>query len=250
MEKDKREILAMYAYEYGGEWPQISKAIKEKREPMLSQIQEKYVTIYDKEYPESLRALHYPPWVIFYEGDLSLVNRPMITIVGSRKLSQRGEVYTRIAADILKKKYVLVSGLAKGTDALVHACALEQGKTIAVIGSGLKTHYPYCNETLYQNITKEGLILSEYPYYAPVLKHHFPWRNRILAALGESIIVTQAELRSGTMLTVNEALNLSKDVYCFPYPFDSKEGEGCNHLLSQGAGILYSKTQLKDFYPK
>jgi DNA processing protein len=243
---DRREKLALYAYEYGGEWPQIARAIKEERQPMPFHIRERYLTVLDSEYPASLRRLRFPPWVIFYEGDISMLNRPMITIVGSRNMTARGETYTKKAASVLSTSHVLVSGLAKGVDACVHQTAMQNGNTIAVIGSGLGTHYPHINEQLYAEISKNDLILSEYPWYAGVQKYHFPWRNRILAALGKCVIVTQAEIASGTMLTVNEAISLSKDIWCFPYPFEAKEGSGCNHLISQGAGILYETAQLRD----
>ena len=208
---------------------------------------ENYITIADEEYPECLRKLRFPPWVLFYQGDISLLKQPMITIVGSRDLCEYGRQMSEMTASILQEKYVIVSGLARGVDAVVAETTLALGgKTIAVIGSGLGTHYPYENENLYQKIGEKGLILSEYPFPTGVRKHHFPWRNRILAGLGESLIVTQAQEHSGTMITVNEALNLSKDVYCIPYPMDDIHGSGCNRLIEEGAGIIYSRTQLKD----
>ena len=208
---------------------------------------ENYITIADEEYPECLRKLRFPPWVLFYQGDISLLKQPMIAIVGSRDLCEYGRQMSEMTASILQEKYVIVSGLARGVDAVVAQTTLALGgKTIAVIGSGLGTHYPYENENLYQKIGEKGLILSEYPFPTGVRKHHFPWRNRILAGLGESLIVTQAQEHSGTMITVNEALNLSKDVYCIPYPMDDIHGSGCNRLIEEGAGIIYSRTQLKD----
>lgn len=245
-----REQLASYAYLYGGEWNQISDALRKHTACDRVEIPENYITYFDDAYPVQLRRLRYPPWVLFYQGDLSLLDQPMMTIVGSRELSEMGKIYTTIAASILKKKYVIVSGLAKGADAAAHTEALKGGKTIAVVGCGIAQQYPSCNQYLYQKIVSSGLILSEYPSFVLPAKHHFPWRNRILAALGEACIVTEAANRSGTMLTVNEALSLSKDIWCFPYPFASEAGAGCDRLIAQGAGILYEVEQLKDLTPQ
>ena len=240
------EYLADLAYVYGGEWPRIARAIEKKEQPLHTRKYERYITICDEDYPEVLKKLRYPPWVLFYEGNIELLKEPMMTIVGSRNLTDYGKRMTCMVSSILKKKYVLVSGLAKGADALVHEEALHGGKTIAVIGNGLGTHYPSENDVLYQKIADTGLILSEYPFHSPPYRHHFPWRNRILACLGESTVVTQAKEHSGTMITVNEALNLGKDIYCVPYPLEDENGTGCNRLIEEGAGMLYTKEQLYD----
>lgn len=243
----QREHLADLAYVYSGEWPAIAAAIRKNEEPYPCLKNEKYITIADDVYPACLRRLRYPPWVLFYQGDLSLLEKPLISVVGSRELTAYGRQMTEMTASILSQKYVLVSGLARGADACAAETALQcGGKTIAVIGSGLGTHYPIENEDLYHRIAEEGLILSEYPWNAPVQKHHFPWRNRIIAALGEALIVTQARSKSGTMITVNEAVALSKDVYCIPYPMDDDNGSGCNQMIQEGAGMIHTPEQLYD----
>lgn len=246
----EQEILASYSYMYEGNWSRIAKAAAEKEEPYSFDIRESYITILDDAYPEPLKTLRFPPWVLFYQGDISLLKQPMITIVGSRQLSEYGIRLTRIAADQLKKHFVLVSGLARGADALVHSCALEGGRTIGVIGSGLAVTYPKENRDLYDAMAENHLILSEYPFHTGIRKEHFPWRNRILAALGQALIVTEAKYRSGTMLTVNEALALSREIYTFPHPFESENGSGCNRLIADGANILYTSAQLREIRPK
>lgn len=239
-----RENLIGLVNRYGGEWAKVAEALSRHEIATGLYRKEKCITILDEEYPEELRKLRYPPWVLFYEGDITLLKCPKVTIVGSRELSIYGYRMTKYAASILKKKYVLISGLAKGADACVHEEAMCGGKTIAVIGSGLGTQYPAENRYLYDKIRTQHLLLSEYPYDVGVRKHHFPWRNRILAGLGESVVVTQAKTQSGTMLTVNEAIQMAKDVYCFPYPFDEENGSGCNRLIADGAYILCEKAQL------
>ncbi len=242
-----REKLIQYSIQNNGDWLKIAESIKnDQRITCIQKQQTSCITIYDQEYPESLRMLRYPPWVLYYQGDISLLQNKCMTIVGSRELSEYGKKVTEEASKILCKKYVITSGLAKGADACAHHTAIiNHGKTIGVIGSGLGYVYPKCNTYLYDEMKKNHLILSEYPYHTSIQKHHFVWRNRILAALGEKCIVTSAKKRSGTMLTVNEAITLGKDVYCFPYEYDHLEGEGCNLLINEGAQILYDREQLK-----
>lgn len=230
---------------YNGNWNRIAKAIA-NQEAIQSERNVRAITIIDSEYPDSLRALRYPPWCLFYQGDISLLQKQCMSIVGSRQINLYGKCVTQMSAKILSKKYVIVSGLAKGADTIAHQITIDQkGKTIGVIASGLSIHYPYCNEMLYQTMFLNHLVISEYPFYVGIQKHHFAWRNRIIAALGKSCIVTSAQKKSGTMLTVNEAIALGKDVYCFPYPIDEKQGEGCNALIQDGAYIVYDYKQLE-----
>lgn len=245
-----RETLAFYSYKYEGSWNAVAKAVAAQEEPVPCEIKENYITILDENYPPQLKALRFPPWVLFFRGNILLLNEPMITIVGSRDLSDYGAQLTVKACEELKKRFVLVSGLAKGADSIVHKCALENGCSIGVIGSGLGTRYPQENSALYGVMMRHDLILSEYPYDTGVKKEHFPWRNRILAALGQALIVTEAKYRSGTMITVNEALALSKEIYTFPFPFESEYGSGCNRLIADGANILYTAGQLKEIRPE
>lgn len=240
-----RNDLIRYAILYEGNYHKIAMAIEKNEEPVLFPIQQA-ITIYDDAYPDSLRSLRYPPWVLFYEGNLKLLETNMVTIVGSRQVSDYGKSITQSIASILSSKYTLVSGLAKGVDGIVHTIGIEQGHTIGVIGSGLGMQYPKCNANLYKKMAKDHLILSEYPYTTGVRREHFPWRNRILASLGKVTIVTQAAVKSGTMLTVNEAMALSKDVYVVPYPLEENHISGCNKLINDGALILYEKQQLYD----
>ncbi len=246
---NKRERLIAYACKEAGDWSRIAEDLRYAKDCTYVS-DEPCITIYDEIYPESLRKLRFPPWVLFYRGDISLLKKPSLTIVGSRKMTEYGYRVTVHIADVLKERFVLVSGLAAGIDAAVHSSALAGGRTIGVIGSGLDTQYPSQNRELYEQMQKDHLILSEYPHSVGVRKEHFPWRNRILAALGQCIIVTEARIKSGSMLTVNEAIALSKDIYCVPSLFDFESGKGCNRLISQGAFMLYEMEQLKDIVPE
>ncbi|MDD6369336.1 DNA-processing protein DprA [Galactobacillus timonensis] len=247
---NERERLISYAMVYGGDWEKITAAVSDRREIRSCPSPDAAITIYDAQYPDRLRQLRYPPWVLFYRGKIELLGRPSVTIIGSRKMtSYAAETTFRLAGQI-SRHCPVVSGLAKGVDGLAHRSALEHGgMTIGVIGSGLGTVYPLENQDLYDQMAEKGLILSEYPHHAGVRKRNFPWRNRILAALGDTLLITQAACKSGTMLTVNEAIALSRDIYCIPYPFDVEEGRGCNLLISQGAQIFFEESQLTELIP-
>ncbi len=247
---EKREILAEYAYRSGGDWSLTAQALKNNEAVFRTSVKEPYITIYDSAYPELLRQLRFPPWVLFYRGDISLLKKPAVSIVGSRRPCDYGERMAVLSAEVLSRRYVTVSGLARGIDGIVHRSSLSVGRTIGVIGSGFDFRYPRENASLYRTMEKNHLILSEYPHDTAVKKKHFPWRNRIIAALGQCTIVVQADTKSGTMLTVNEALALSRDVYCFPYRMDDPWGRGCNLLISQGAYIIRDRQDLEQILPE
>lgn len=244
---NKRDKLIQYSMQYNGDWTKITKAIRNNEPIQYKDPITQCITYFDEEYPDSLRQLRYPPWVLFYIGDISLLKKRSITIVGSRDLNDYGKQVTSRASKSLCHKYVIVSGLAKGADSIAHQQAItNHGQTIGVIASGLEMEYPKENQSLYQIMKKEHLIISEYPYHTKIQKHHFIYRNRILAALGDKCIVTASKLKSGTMFTVNEAMNLGKEVWCFPYAFDDIYGEGNNKLIHDGAMLLYDMKQLSD----
>jgi len=176
----------------------------------------------------------FPPAFFFSETGLFV----------SRRACRYGLTMTERCCGALKDE-VIVSGLALGIDGAAHRAALRLCRgTIGIAGCGLDRPYPAYNRDLYTELPKANLLLSEYPPQTPPLKHHFPWRNRLIAALSNRIVVMQAGFHSGTMLTVNEAIELNREVWCLPYPAMNKEGEGCNLLISQGAEILMEPSQL------
>lgn len=238
-----QQILA-YSLRYKGDWTLIAKAIGRNESWSEKKSLYPYCTINDERYPVEFRSLRYPPWLFFYQGNLELLKREKIAVIGSRKLSAYGERCERQLCLKLKQKYAIVSGLAMGADGVAHQVCFEQGKTIGIIGNGLDIIYPKINEVHYQTMRKDHLILSEYPQGVAPSKEHFPWRNRLIASLSKAIVVVQAQYHSGTMLTVNEAIALNKPIYCVPYPMDDVDGSGCNLLICQGAQIL---TKIEDW---
>jgi len=241
-----REQLLYYAIKYDGDYYKIKKAYESNEEFKVVQYDGDYICICDKTYPEQLKELKNPPFVLFYEGDLSLLNQSAISVIGSRIISSLGKNYATTLINYLDKKYVIVSGMAKGVDGYIHNLALANHRTIGVIGCGLDISYPLENRLLYKQMKQDQLLISEYPKGVKPFARHFPMRNRIIAALGEKLIVIEAKKRSGTLLTVNEALELDKEIYCFPYPFEENESSGCNLLIESGAGIIVDIMSLKE----
>ena len=196
----------------------------------------------DEVYPERLGHLVDPPPVLFARGRLDLLSRPAVTIVGSR----RSTAYGRRSADALAAQMALrgitvVSGLALGIDGASHRGALEAGgDTIAVLGSGVDLIQPASHRRLGERVARDGLLLSEFLPGEPARAHHFPRRNRILAALGGAVVVVEAAEKSGALITVEHALDLGRDVYAVPGALDAPQSRGCNLLIRQGAQVITS----------
>ncbi len=240
-----RETLIYYSIKYRGDYSLIMRAIQNKERvenvtfPILA------ITILDKEYPDCLKDLQYPPLVLFYRGEISLLREKKIGIIGSRILSEYGKKVTQWIVEELAEG-VIVSGLAKGADGCAHQAAIDHGrKTIGVLGNGINIIYPKENEFLYKEMGTNHLIISEYPPDTKPQKHHFPWRNRIIAALSDPLIVTQAAQKSGTMITVDAALDINREIWTIPYPIFDENGKGCNALIENGAKMILQKEDLK-----
>ena len=240
---DSKQLLA-YSIKYEGDYASIHKACM-NNEPYIP-VQEEgfYFTIYDNIYPEALKVLKNPPYVLYYRGNIDLLNRESVSVIGSRNALSYSIRWTEKLVRELSKRYVIVSGLAKGIDGLAHQIAMENGSTIAILGCGIDVIYPKTNKDLYNQIKMNGLILSEYPGKTEVRKHQFVMRNRIIAGLGQSLYVMQSNLKSGSMITVNVALDCGKDITCLPFNCDQIEGEGNNFLIQQGANILTNLSEL------
>lgn len=234
-----RQRILYFAIKYEGNYDKINKAIINNEKSYNIAYKGKYITQYDEEYPKVLHDLHKPPYILFYKGDIALINKLSISIVGSRKSSSYGEECTEYLVKSMSKNFVIVSGLASGIDAHAHwnTCKYK-GKTIAVLGCGIDFIYPYKNRELYNCLINSHLVISEYPGIIKPKPYFFPFRNRIVAALGSELYVMQASLRSGTMTTVNEALEINRDVYVLPYRLGESIGEGCNYLIEQGANLI------------
>ena len=234
-----REYLKDLSMHYDGDYQKIAKAVQSRQQVPHYKSDYPYICIGDKLYPKRLYDLDQAPFVLFYIGNIELLEKDSVSVVGSREPSSYALVSTRKLVNHLKKEYCIVSGLAKGIDACAHQSSLDFS-TIAVLGCGIDVIYPKCNEHLFNAMKKSQLILSEYPQGVKPKRYFFPFRNRIIASLSDRLYVMSATKRSGTMTTVNEALALNRHVLVLPHPLGLKSGEGCNHLILEGADILTS----------
>jgi DNA processing protein len=197
------------------------------------------LTLTTSDIPERLLRLPQPPRQLFIEGGLPfLLQDPCVGIVGSRKLTPYGRHVTyKLAADLAKRGVVIVSGLALGVDSVAHQAALDVGgKTIAVLPSPLEAVYPSSHRRLAQSITEQGgALVSEYTAGTPTLRHNFIARNRIIAGLSDTLLVTEAALKSGSLHTARFALEQGIDVFAVPGNITSSTSEGTNNLIKRGA---------------
>ncbi len=193
-------------------------------------------------YPEQLLDLPHPPPKLFCIGDAGVLNEPMISIVGTRNPTAYGERTARtLAAAFARTGIVLVSGMARGIDAVVHRTAIELGaRTIAILGTGVDVPYPAAHRELHGTIAKSGLVMSENGPGNQSYKGAFPRRNRIIAALARATIVIEAGHKSGALNTAAHALNIDRPVAAVPGPIDSPQSDGTNQLLRDGAIVIAS----------
>lgn len=222
----------------------------------VKRLREQYKTfpsfsILDDIYPEWLKEMYNPPTLLFYQGNLKLLNFPKLGFVGSREMSKEAPKITYKLIEELKQSFVIVSGLARGVDTSSHVAAIkQQTPTIAVIGNGLDISYPKENRKLQEYLATHELVLSEYLVGEPPLKFHFPERNRIIAGLSRGIVVVEAKQRSGSLITSRYALEGNREVFAVPGDILNRNASGYNQLIQQGAAKLITHGQdiLDEFY--
>lgn len=226
---------------------------KKEAEKILRKVEKenvKLITMMNEEYPKNLQRLYDKPILLYAKGNIKLLNSSKkISIVGSRNCSEYGKIVTQKMSYMLAKKdYTIVSGMAKGIDGYAHKGALAaQGNTIAILGSGVNYVYPEENRRLYNKILeKNGLILSEYGIDTKPIPEYFPARNRIISGLSDKILITEASKKSGTMITVNFAIEQGKTVYAVPGNITSARSEGTNELIKDGAILVNSLEDIID----
>lgn len=201
------------------------------------------MTIKDKDYPKNLLHIYDAPAILYYKGDKELLHTNIIAMVGCRECSDYGkEVSIKFSYELAKCDITIISGMAKGIDSYSHiGCIKAGGKTIAVLGSGLDRIYPKENSLLYNEILSTGgLILSEYVIGTKPNKLNFPARNRIISGLSKGVIVVEAKEKSGTLNTVDFALEQGKEIFVVPGNITSNNSIGTNELLKQGAKCVTS----------
>lgn len=205
------------------------------------------VTILDPDYPKLLKEIYDPPSILYLLGkDLNYNERYTVSVIGSRRSTNYGEKAATLTIESLNHpERTIISGMAIGIDAVSQRCALKCGmNSIAVLGSGVDVCYPKSEIRLYQDLIIKGSILSEYPPGTPAKAYHFPVRNRIISGLSSALIVAEAGLKSGTMITAECAINQGRDVFAIPGSIFMKQSQGCHQLINDGAKIIVDTNAL------
>jgi DNA processing protein len=197
------------------------------------------VTQGDAEYPELLRQIYDPPIVLYVKGELSAKDKNSVAMVGSRMTTHYGvEAARKLAYQLAYLGVTVVSGGARGIDSAAHQGALAgKGRTIAVLGTGINLVTPPENAKLFEQITANGALVTQFPFNRPADKQSFPIRNRIVAGMTLGTVVVEANLTSGALITANFAIEYGRQVFAVPGRIDSPRSKGCHDLIKKGAKL-------------
>lgn len=207
------------------------------------------IYIEEETYPKKLKEIYDPPICLYIKGNKEILNNKSLAIIGCREYSEYGKgIAFKFAYDISKYKINIVSGLARGIDSFAHLGAINANeKTVAVLGNGLDMIYPKENTKIANDIlSKGGVIITEYPLGKKPNKFTFPARNRIISGMSDGVLVIEAKERSGTLITVDFALEQGKDIFVIPGNIDSINSYGTNELIKQGAIVVTKKEDILD----
>ncbi len=232
----------------------LDKKYRENIEKYLEYMQKqdiKIINYFHPSYPEKLKNIYDPPMVLYVKGDETILNEFSIGIIGCRDCTSYGkEVAYQLSKQLAQKKVHIISGLAKGIDSYAHlGCLAAEERTIAVIGNGLDSCYPAENTLLQEKIWKTGgAVISEYLIGTKPEKGHFPARNRIISGISNGLLVVEAKEKSGTLITVDFALEQGKNIFAVPGNITSINSYGTNQLIREGAKIITSVEDILEEY--
>jgi len=207
------------------------------------------ITAVDDCYPFVLKTIKDAPLVLYAIGNTELMNQnPILSVIGTRRPSSDAKAkMQKYVLPLVRDNWTIVSGMAAGIDSYAHQLAVEnEGKTIAVMGSGLNHIYPKQNTKLFKQIAAKGLLLSEYPPDTPPERFHFPERNRIISGLSFGTFVIEATKKSGTLITVDQALDQGREVYALPGSPLTPHTEGCHAMIQDGAKLVQSPDDIRE----
>jgi DNA processing protein len=197
------------------------------------------ITMEEPEYPANLREIFDPPFVVYGAGRPDVLEEPSIAVVGARRPTPYGRAAAeKLARDLASSGLVVVSGLARGIDSIAHWGALDSGRTVAVLGSGLDDIYPRENLGLFRKIAERGAVITEFPPEMPPFPYHFPLRNRIISGLSWATVVVEATRQSGSLITARLSLEQNRDVMAVPGSPASDLSRGTNWLIKSGAKLV------------
>lgn len=239
--------------------PQYHLLFRESFEKMMHLTEQDYleflqsynmVTILNSDYPNDLTEIYNPPVALFYLGDRDLLHQKSLAVIGSRHQTPFGrEMIEHLLPDLIADNWVIVSGLAKGNDTSAHQSTIRhKGHTIGVIGCGLDVVYPKCNRHLQSYLSKHHLVVSEYLPGVKPLPYHFPARNRIIAGISKGVCVIEANIKSGTFITAELALEEGRNVFAVPGNPLKDASEGCLSLIQEGAKCTWKSEDILSEY--
>jgi len=220
----------------------VAKGVLDEAKKELERLEKRAYTLMtfeDGDYPVLLKEIFDPPLVLYVAGRTEVLKGPAVSIVGARKPTPYGRaVAGKLAGDLASRGIVIVSGLARGIDACAHSGAVKEGRSVAVMGSGLNVVYPGENRELASKVREQGAVVTEYPLDAPPLGYHFPLRNRIISGLGLGLVVVEATRHSGSLITARLALDENREVMAVPGNVTSDLSLGTNWLIQTGARLV------------
>jgi DNA processing protein len=202
--------------------------------------------ISDERYPPLLRTIHDPPPLLYVRGDCALLSRAQLAMVGSRRASPAGlRAAGSLAGQLVQSGLAVGSGLARGIDGAAHRGALAAGgSSVAVMATGVDRVYPASHRGLAEELVESGCLVSEFPPGIPPLRHNFPRRNRIISGLALGVVVIEAALPSGSLITARTAMEQGREVFALPWSIFHSRGAGCLHLIKDGAKMVQTVTDV------
>ncbi len=209
------------------------------------------ITWFDPKYPACLRQIDTAPPILYAQGQISCLSNIQMAIVGSRNPSASGLMNAQtLSTELAQAGYTITSGLALGIDAKAHQAALAVSRpTVAVLGAGLNHIYPRSHQALAQQISEQGLLVSEFAVDTPPVAQNFPRRNRIISGLSVGVLVVEAALKSGSLITARYALEQNREVFAIPGAIHNPLAQGCHALLRQGAKLVETVTDILEELP-
>ncbi len=217
----------------------------------VASLRDSVITLADHEYPALLREIIDPPLALHVRGDRSLLTKPAIAIVGSRRATPYSiNVARKLGDELSRAGLVIVSGMARGVDTAAHEAALDASlPTIAVLGTGIDIAYPKSNRTLHRRIAEQGLLISEFAPGTPPLALNFPIRNRVISGLTFGTVIVEATSRSGSLITARTAAEQGREVFAVPGSIFSAGSEGTHRLIQYGAKLVHDVNDVLDELP-
>ncbi|MBL6764269.1 MAG: DNA-protecting protein DprA [Verrucomicrobiae bacterium] len=240
----------------GGIGPDIADAITAWRSTVRLEQEMEHIEAYgcriltwaDEEYPALLREIYDPPIVLYVRGALSPKDKNAISIVGSRQTTHYGiETARKLAYQLAYTGVTVVSGGARGIDTAAHQGALSaKGRTVAVLGTGINIVFPPENKDLFERISENGAVVTQFPFNRPGDKQSFPIRNRIVAGMTQGCVVIEARRNSGALITTKFANDFGRQIFAVPGRIDSPQSKGCHDLIKNGAKLCESAEDILD----